>query len=771
MPTTRRADSVRPQSLKRIERSLVSLFLILVFGAIACDRPPSIDEIRVLQDQGRYAATIEPLRARIEAHPEDAEAHLLYGIALGRTGASRVAVWSLRKAAEAPEFRIDANLELATTAGNSGNWQQAIEAADLVIELDPENISAHLIRGEAILGEGKDPDRALEDFEFILDLDAANVPALSSRAAALLMAGRADEASEALEELDAVVAENAPKDSKILARLCATQAVLRAERGEVADAEARFAACLEEFPGQAVVVQPALTFFDQIGKTGRADEILENALELAPESQSYRRMLASRAAARGDVVAAEVILRSGVEFEDPELRAAAWTDLTNFYLERDDLPAAIETYEQALALSEDPPQLAILSHADLLARDGQHERALEVAGQLENDDYRGLIEARIHLNEGRPAKALARLDEILPNWPNNAGARYYAARAAEQLGDFTRAIEEYRQSLRSAPNQTEAALRMAKLYFAAGAFQNAWNSGGQYLRAHPTDPEGVWVMVRASATGDPANLRGLFNQLSKTPLWPVALAARADVLGESLGAEAALEWIQGAKGLDLTQASNVDVLRAKVKHSLAAGDRGEAERAMQAALDADPGFSAFHEIHGRVLEASATPIEEVRAAYQRATELDSKNAHALEALGRLAENEGAVDDALVLYDRATAAHPEDPGSARRAAALARAAGRTEEAEGRWEELLLEHPWDAAAAQQLAQMRLDRGQADDSIVALAERAVLFRGGPEAQQLLVRVHEARGEKKRAAEVSRAIESGERIATQKVTPVGGV
>ena len=39
-----------------------------------------------------------------------------------------------------------------------------------------------------------------------------------------------------------------------------------------------------------------------------------------------------------------------------------------------------------------------------------------------------------------PAVDLGRLEQVFLTWPNNPGARYYAARAAEQLGDFERAM-------------------------------------------------------------------------------------------------------------------------------------------------------------------------------------------------------------------------------------------------------------------------------------------------------------------------------------------
>jgi tetratricopeptide (TPR) repeat protein len=174
-------------------------------------------------------------------------------------------------------------------------------------------------------------------------------------------------------------------------------------------------------------------------------------------------------------------------------------------------------------------------------------------------------------------------------------------------------------------------------------------------------------------------------------------------------------------------------------------------------LKAYPRFGPFHEIKGILLQQTGAPEEEVRAAYMRSVALDRHNHRSRIALAELDEAADEMDSALERYDNAIEVKPEDPTAARRAAELAERLGRAEEAERRWDDLLREHPWDAAAAMKLVEARLARGEKDDDTVMLAERAVLFRGGGEAQKLLLRVHEERGDSERAAEIARAIEEG--------------
>ena len=401
----------------------------------------------------------------------------------------------------------------------------------------------------------------------------------------------------------------------------------------------------------------------------RSNALLEKALELAPESLSYRRTLALRAEADGDSTRALAILRAGLDTENRELRTAVWTDIANYHLERDELDLSIAAFEEALALVEDPPEMAILTHADLLARAGRHDDARRVAKDLDNESFVGLIEARIALDQGRPKEALERLDAVFPVWPNNAGARYYAARAAEQLGDFRRAIDEYRQAIRSAPEQTEAGLRLAKLFLAAGMSEDAWNNAGQYINVHRQDPEGARVLVAAASTDTQVTLHRLLAQIRGTELWPAAVAARARIVALQRGPEAALVALEELPDStpDLTLPANGEILRERVLLLQAAKRGPEAEKAIEAALAAHPDKAVFLEIHAALLEAKGGDPATVRAAYETVVAQDPRSWRALEGIARALERAGETRSALEMYDRASTAYPESPEAGRRAA--------------------------------------------------------------------------------------------------------
>ena len=743
----------RPDTLPRMPRVFCSLrpgfaVLLLLTGiAAGCSDP--LSEVRSLQAKGRFEDSLEPLRKLLATDPDSAEVQFRYGVALSNTGQPGLALWSLRKASESEEWRVPAGLELATGALRSSNWSSAIEAASRVLEADANNVQALLLRAEARLGEKKDPLAALADYDRALELQPENPGIRFSRTSALILADRIEEAAAVFASLEEE-GQKASLDAQALGQFCASGATFASERGKPDEAETLFEGCVERYPAHAVVIEQATAFFDQRGKPERSEAILRAALEKRPQALSVREQLAARLRQRGEVTDAERLLRAGLEVEDRGLRAGTWAALTTHFAALDEVDRAADAYEQAMKLAEDPPALAQLTFGDLLVDSGQYDRALELAKGFENSTYRGLIEARVDLARGHPDRALARLDTLLPSWPDNAGARYYAARAAEQIGDFDRAILEYRQSIRSGAEQTDAGLRLAHLLAARGALEDAWLAVGYHMRAHPTDVEGVRTQLRLTARMKlPDQTKALLQSSFGTALWSRVVAARADMLAARMGPGPAIRWIDSARGVDLASPQDAELLRSLVASLAAAKELARARTLVETALASHPEVATYHEIRGLLLEAEGAPAERAVEAYARAVELDPKQARALEALGRLAEQRAEVDAALSWYDRSFAADPNRVVAIQRAAVLAATAGRGEAAEQRWDALLREHPWDGHAAEALARLRLARGEKGPRTLELARRSARFGGGPAAKALLAELEPAPAEPKPTAD----------------------
>lgn len=723
---------------------------------VGCDDATSIEDVRSLHASGKYAGALEPLRELLAAAPDDPELNYLYGAALRRTGAPDQAIWSLRKAAASENWAREAGLELGSAAIAAQDWTTAISIADDLLLRYPDEPRALAIRADARLSDKSNFEAALADFDRALALDPEDLDLHASRAANLIALGRLDEAAEAIGELEKKAAAGGTSP-QARGRLCIAQALFAAERELHEEASAHFERCLASFPEHASVLDEYVSYLDERGRPERSNEVLRQRVEARPDQTTVRIVLARRLTGMKRLAEAEALLRAGLEIGRPGISRDVWAAMADVQVALGDLVAAAEAYEKSLEFVDEPTVFQRLALADTWARAGRNARALEIARTLENDAYRSLIEARVHLNEHRPALALARLDEALPTWPNNAGARYWAARAAEQIGDFDRAIEEYRQSIRSAAGFSDAGLRLGLIHEAEGAGDDAWASVNPLLEEKPDEPEAVALMTRlASRFGPESRLHAIAQNFRERVSWPVAVAARADFLAETLGAEEAVASIRGSQGISLTRESHAPALRSLVRHLVALGRFGEASKLVDAALTAAPRSPALYEIRGLLLEAQ-NDASGARLAYEQAIEIDAKNARALVGLGRIRADAGELEAGLELFRRAEQADPRLADAYTEAARRLASANRKSQAEERLEALLRERPHLAADAATLARLRLERGVHDDRSLELARRAIRFRGGPQAYQLLAQVHAARGEAELA---KKALERAARV-----------
>jgi tetratricopeptide (TPR) repeat protein len=397
--------------------------------------------------------------------------------------------------------------------------------------------------------------------------------------------------------------------------------------------------------------------------------------------------------ASGDTAEAEAVLREATRSENPQVAAAGWLDLAKFRQALGEYGAAADALEQVLELVQEsgsaPPQL-LFEYADALVLADRFDRALEVAEDLSVPAHRELIRGRVAQERRDPARALEAFDEALLLWPDNPWARYYAALAAEELGDFERALEEFRNAIRIEPGATDARTRGAALLLAQGNPSGALVVLETEMGQAPLEIEGLLLAMRLSGLlGDTAEVAEFLATIEAShPIWAGrALAEAAEGLGRRAGPALALNMLTTAPGIDLNNPRYAAALRAIVQFSHQAGQTAAMRAALQTIPKAHPDSSMFQEIHGLDLELSGAPTEAVHAAYARALELAPGNPRALAGLGRLAAGDDP-EAALGFFDRAAAADPSDPGPKLEAARILVASGKLAQAEQRLDALLL-----------------------------------------------------------------------------------
>ena len=716
-----------------------------------CGPADSVEEIRELQSRGEFAASIEPLRELLETRSDDPEVNYLYGIALSATGLPTQAQWSFRKARDSEQWRAKAALQLASGALATANTESAIENATIVLELEPENLEALMIRTGARVQSRLDYEGALADAELALELDPENSMALSLKGVALFGLERVEEGRVVVEELERRFREE-NLGQEDTARYCATRAIFLEENDEFEEANAQLDQCLETFPARAVVVNAALEFHDGRREFARSLEILRKALEEAPFS-AWRKMLADRLVISGDAEGAEQVLKEGTELEVPDAVLASWVHLSHFYLDQGKMEQGVSALEMALAAGGDSDPQLQFDHAEALVMAGRLDDAESAAAKLSLPAYRELILGRVAFERGDAKQALVHYTEGLRLWPNSAGARYYAALAAERDGDFDRAIAEYRYSIRSDPSATDARLRLARLHAAEGAISLALMTARQGSGRHPSDVDAELFAVRLAArAGSLPDMRAYTAKLQQHSPWlrSLAVAQAAAGLREGYGAKTALRYLLDSK-LDLHQPANEPALREMVLCTAEAESSDAALMSVERMLAVVPESADALEIRALALAQTGADPARVRAAYQQVLAVEAEHALALLGLARLEAAAGASDAALGLYARAIAADLEAPEAQREAIELLLSLERFAEAEEQLEALLRAHPYDAAAAISIARMRMARGEQGERSLELAQRAARFGAGADAYDLLSELYGSRGDEALAAEAA--------------------
>jgi tetratricopeptide (TPR) repeat protein len=713
------------------------LAVCFVLG-VGCGPSDPLDRIRDLQDgKGDYKASLEPLRDLVEARPDDPEVHFRYGTALQHTGQGGRALWPFKRAMESPGWQKKAGTPLAALLIETGAYDDAIGICDQILEAEPDDVTTLLLRANARMLSHRDYEGSLADAEHVLQLEPENHEALIPRTVALLALNRIDEAATAIDQLEGLYRD----DSLGLhgsSALCAARSTFAKEKGELELAEQRFEACLKDFSTDPQMMQAAIEFFDGIGKVERSNEILSRALEQVPTSHSFRMTLVLRLAGQGKEAEAEALLRKGTELPDAKDAADAWAGLGSYLIDHGRAAESVEAFEKAIALAKgDSPQL-LLAYADSLVIAERYDDALALADKMTLASHKAMVRGRVALARGDAPEALKQFEEGMRLWPNNAVARYYTAVSAEQVGDFDRAIENYRYAMRINVNETDAYLRLARLHAAAGRYQAAITTleFGQGQRPDEV-PAALLHMRMLGRVGRAKQIpRFLRVVLAQPDHWGAAVAALGQGVRDHVGAKASLELMRSAKPLHLDDPDFIDALAEICDDLVTTGKPKEAIALVDAGLRKHPDAAGFHALRGRVLALSGAAAES-RKAFERALAIDDKNERALLGLARVERDAGASDAALALYDRAIAADPESAEPMREAGALAAKLGRKDDAEKRFTALLKEVPYDGGAARSLAELRFARGEKDERTLELARRAVAFGGGDEAKALLERI----------------------------------
>lgn len=725
--TRRNARHRRPA-----RRAGLAAFLLAV--AAGCGPSDPLAEIRELHARGRFHDSIESLRALLGERRDDPELYYLYGTALLGIGEPTLAEWPLRRAMQDPEWTVVAGKLLASSEYQSGNHTSAVATLTEVLAEAPDDVEARALRAIALAAGRQRYEEVLADTDRVLELDPENLMILQPRIVALLGLDRIDEAAETIERLKAGVEEQGLGGD---ARLCTVKALFLVAEEDFEGAEATFEACLEQHPRNALLIQRAVEYYESHGRLEDSLAVLQGALESLPESRAYRSAVAARLRALGRADEALALLLEATGSEVPEQAVAAWIDVSNHYLEQGRLEEAADAARQAYEGTDRPSHDLLFMYADALILTERYDEVRPVIERMTVPSHRAFAEGRLLMETGRQEEALERFAEGATLWPNNAAVRYLAGRAAEQIGDIDRAIEEFRQSVRSSGEGNAARVRLAQLHLAEGALEAAQLAAKDDGRVTwLEDPDLANVEVRAMRQG----MEGALPVVRAVPVEGGlrARAAAAMLRGLRRGDHPLSEDdFQAATGLEMRHPENFPALRELVRLQLERDHGSEARELAQAAVEAVPAFAPFHALLGRTLQEAGADAEAARAAFDRALELDPQQPLALEGRARMALAADDAGTAARLLEGVVGRSAERLEAWRLLAEAYAALDRPDERRRALRGLLAEDPTDVPAALALVDLDLAQQRVDARSERRAAAAVRFGGGAPASDALERV----------------------------------
>ena len=139
-----------------------------------------------------------------------------------QTGEASRAVWPLEKAAESPDYAVQASLLLASAHFANQNFEAVVKAADRVLEVDPDRIVALRMRAKGNLGAGR-LDAAMADTERLLETEPDDYSVNLLYATILTDSGKLDEAEAANDHLKEI--GEASGDPSTATRACLAPAM------------------------------------------------------------------------------------------------------------------------------------------------------------------------------------------------------------------------------------------------------------------------------------------------------------------------------------------------------------------------------------------------------------------------------------------------------------------------------------------------------------------------------------------------------------------
>jgi putative PEP-CTERM system TPR-repeat lipoprotein len=545
-------------------------------------------------------------------------------------------------------------------------------------DLQPDNLALRLKLGQYYLSAGK-LKQARTEADFILERNSQDPEAL------LLLAGSASGPEEIAEVHDRLTKLPPPAGTPVLVAL----GTLEFREHKFTEAEANLIKAKELDPKSDAAWSALGALYWAQNNLPGAEAAFATAAGLAPARSPIRLRQAQFEIQTGQVESGRKALLEMTENTPDYL--PAWMTLA-------ELAAREKKFSESTA-----------RNARVLARDPVHPEAL-------------LLEARLKLEAGDAAAAVATLQGALKLYPQSVPLLYQLGVASLRTGDLGQAATNLNQAITLAPGFVDAVVLLADVTLRRGDAQGAIVLLKQLVQQQPDALPRAWFLLAEAYRN-----AGDFDEA-------MAVYRRADAAAP---ANPQTSWLMG---LILLQQNRRDearqafvqaldrspdflpALEQLVDLDLAAGQAPEALRLIEPRLEKKPDEAGLHVLRARACLALSNPDQkQAEAELQRALELQPESAAAYLMLARLYAATNRQEQALVDLRKLTAKDPKNTAALMITAAILDQQKDYAGARDTYEHLLTINPRFSPALNNLAYLYAERFKLLDQAYEMARRA--------------------------------------------------
>jgi tetratricopeptide (TPR) repeat protein len=429
----------------------------------------------------------------IDARPDDGEAHFMLGDVLFNLEEYRDGLFQLKEAVRLDENQTAWRMRLAQVMFAFRLYDDSMQNVDAVLDADPKNIDALLLRG-ALRSVKGEVEPMLADIDAALAIDPKHKGALAFKAQALGRKGDLAGAEEYLRKLLEV--DPSTENHLLMARFLATLG-----RNPEALEESRKAIEVAKNPKEKITAQ--LNLANQhlnLGEIDKTFEVLQKAREENPENDELLLSLARLYHANGQRDKAEALLQEHVDANPgkPEPLLV----LADYYRILEESDKAIAAIDRALE-SSPGYEPALLRRAEYLhdgkgANDETRKQSWDIVESVLQKNPRSSLghftEGKFHLLEGEYEKATNSLRRVLDDQPS-ANAHVLMGNAYQRMNQPDLARSEFQSALQLDAQNLHARVSLAGLYLGTGENELAVREARTALRLAPGDARARMILA------------------------------------------------------------------------------------------------------------------------------------------------------------------------------------------------------------------------------------------------------------------------------------